>query len=74
MFRSTRRRLACVGLLIFLSLIPKPSLATSTSHRGVSSAGAALSASTTDPDDVTGTDPEPIEPNIMSLIFMLLGI
>lgn len=73
MCKHAARKLALVVLLALLTGTADRAFASSTGPiTNSSSTSAASSAST--PDGVTGTDPEPIEPNIVSIVLTLLSL
>jgi hypothetical protein len=73
MFKHTQRKLAFTLFLVLLAGPVDRVFASGTGSTSISSPASAAQISAT-PDGPTGTDPEPIEPDIVSVILALLHL
>lgn len=71
MFKFNARKLAFALLLVLLATPSHRALAAGTNSPPTSTP--TTTSPTTTPNGVTGTDPEPIEPDLVSLILTLLN-
>jgi hypothetical protein len=67
MYKHAARKLAFVLLLVVLSGSVDRAFASNTTQ-------ATTSTTTATTDGITGTDPEPIEPDVVTIILTLLGL
>lgn len=70
MYKCTARKLAFLVLLVLLAGPVDRALAADTGQAATST----TSSSTSTSDGITGTDPEPIDPDVVSIILSLLGL
>lgn len=73
MFKPVSRRAAFVLLSVLLAGPVWPAFASTTSPTSTSSSTSTAAPSST-PGGITGTDPEPIEPDVVTLILTLLSL
>lgn len=73
MSKNTVRKLAFTLLLVLLTGPGGRAFASSTGQTSTPSSTAASSSSSTS-DGITGTDPEPIDPDIVNIILTLLNL
>jgi hypothetical protein len=73
MFKYNARKLAFALLLVLLASPVDRAFASGTGSASTSSSTSTAPASPT-PDGITGSDPEPIEPDVVSLILSLLSL
>ena len=73
MFRYNARKLAFAMLLVLLAGPVDRAIASGTGPTSTPSTTSTNPSSVT-PNGVTGTDPEPIEPDIVSLILTLINL
>jgi hypothetical protein len=73
MCKHTARKLAFVLLLALLAGPVDRAFASSTGQSSTSTTTSTTSTTATT-DGITGTDPEPIEPDIVSILLTLLGL
>ncbi len=71
MFKPVSRRAAFVLLSVLLAGPVCPAFASTTSP---TSASSSTSTTASSPGGITGTDPEPIEPDVVTLILTLLSL
>jgi hypothetical protein len=69
MCKHAARKLAFVLLFVLLAGPADRAFASNTTQASTST-----STTATTTDGITGTDPEPIEPNIVSILLTLLGL
>jgi len=72
MFKSVSRRVAYVLIPVLLTGPIARALASDTTSPSSTSSSTATSSPT--PTGITGTDPEPIDPDIMAVILSLLSL
>jgi hypothetical protein len=73
MFKRTTRKLAFALLLVLLAGPADRAFASGTGSTSISSSTSTTSPSPT-PAGITGSEPEPIEPDVVSLILTLLTL
>jgi len=73
MFKSTTRKLAFALLLVLLAGPVDRAFASGTGSTSTSSSTSTTSPTPT-PAGITGSEPEPIEPDVVSLILTLLSL
>ena len=73
MFKHPTRKLAFVVLLVLLTGSANRAFASGTSSNSTSNSTSTTAPSPT-PAGITGTDPEPIEPDVVSLVLALLNL
>jgi hypothetical protein len=74
MFKCTTRKLAFALLLVLVAGPVDRAFASGTGSTSTSSSTSTTSSPSPTPAGITGSEPEPIEPDVVSLILTLLSL